>query len=527
MAKVVTLHDAGKLYGQEAEWAYCALDCTGTRAVYDALHPRLDHLTGRVYAFERALQAPAVAMAARGVRVDEAAVAEALKTLRAELKEREKAVDAMSPVKEVWDGVQKDTGACRKSTRKDGKHKWPRGVADNDPEKRCVDCGRPRLRRLPFNPSSAPGCLHLFRDLLEVPEPKLRKKDKSYGIDEDVLDKIAVARPDLQPLCTAIVEYRNVKKQIGFLTAKRTPEGRYPSTFNVGAAWTGRFSSSKDAFGRGGNLQNVAERHRHIFIADPGYELAYADLMQAESLVVAHVYEDQDYIEAHASGDVHTYATRLIWPGLPWTWDLKQDKAIAKQNPDWDLAPGHDYRWQSKRIQHGGNYGLSPRGISLIAHIPYPQAKSAYDQYHEAFPNIRAGQQRVRGQVERQERLVNTMGRPVRLFGRPRDGHTWKQGYAFDPQSTVADVLNVALWHVWKQYDPWLVQLLAQVHDAILFQYKVEDRERALRAVLEAMSMPVPVRGRVMVIPTEVAAGQNWGKRSDSNPKGMEEVHLE
>lgn len=537
MGRIVTLDDAygtGAVYGigldeQERYWAYNALDVTGTREVFDVLHSRLDTQTAQVYAFERALQAPALTMMRRGVLVDEPARKQAVKDLGKDLRRLEKSINKLPEVYEVWDLTEKETGACKANEGK--KHRWPRGEPDET--RVCSLCGAKRLKLKPFNPASSKQSMHLFRDLYGVPDHVLRKKDKSYGIDEDVLLRIKKYEPGLTPVVDGMLDIRGVKKQLGFLKAKLSPTGRFHSSFNVGAAWTGRWSSSKDPFGRGGNMQNIAERHRHIFIADPGMTMFYADLKQAESLLVAHLAGDDGYIEAHTSGDTHTHVARLVWAeDLPWTGDLKKDKALAKENnPEWDRAPGHEYRFQAKRIQHGGNYGLTPQGIAMIAKIPKREAEEAYENYHGAFPGIQVWQRNTKAEVMEGRALVNPLGRRIRLFGRPWDGHTYKQGLSYRPQSGVADILNLALWLVWRRHDPELVLVLAQVHDAILGQFRTEATQEALAAILDAMTLPVEVLGadgkwRTMTIPVEIAIGENWGKYGDDNPIGLKEVQI-
>ncbi len=331
----------------------------------------------------------------------------------------------------------------------------------------------------------------------------------------------------MAPLCRAILAVRDKQKQLGSLAAKLTPDGRYPSSFNVGAAWTGRFSSSKNPFGLGGNLQNVAPKHRRVFIADPGMEIGYADYMQGESNIVAHLSGDPKYIEAHRLGDVHTYVTRYVWPELPWTGDLAKDKKIAKQNPPWDLAEGHDYRFQCKRIQHGSNYGLTPFGISMIAQIPLSEAKRAYNSYMTEFDYIPAWQAWVRSQVLEHKPLSNALGRPWLPFGRPWDKHTWRQALSFLPQSLLADIDDIALYRVWLDLEEQEVQLLAQVHDALLHQFPKGHYDLE-REVLKRMQIPVPItdyRGntRIMTIGVETATGANWGHISPDNKLGIDE----
>lgn len=517
--------------GQLRYWAYNALDCTGTRKVWDVLRPRLDPARERTYAFHRALQAPVMAMMRRGVRVDQLRLNEALKTLRRELAVEIRKANRLPVVKEKWDGELKVTGLC--PTPPYGKrHKWPRGVEDG-PERKCEKCGVARVKKGLFNPNSHEQCAHLFHDLMGL--ARMKNKKKEWSVDDEVLEKLALKHPQHGDLFDVVRECRGLKKQIGFLSSRQTPSGRMPSTFNVAAAWTSRFSSSKNPYGLGTNLQNISERHRNIFIPDPGMELFYADLERAESLVVAYVSGDEGYIKAH-DGDTHTLVASYLWPDLPWTGDPTADKKVAEQNPTWDPAPGHSYRFQAKRIQHGSNFGLAPFGIAMIAHIPVKEAAAAQGRYFDAFPGIPAWQRETARKVAEQEPLVNPLGYTVALAGRPWDGHTVRQALSLVPQSTVAHVLNLGLWRVWRELDPELVMVLAQIHDAILGQWPVERREVAAKELVRRMKIAIPVTSptgtRTMTIQVEVMAGGNWGKFNDNpkkgplNPRGLKVLHV-
>jgi DNA polymerase-1 len=464
-------------------------------------------------------------MMLRGVRIDRTKRDTMIHEAKKELKRAEKQIQPM--VQATWDGTELETGICGEPLLGQH-HKWPRGVVDG-PDKRCERCGVSRVRRTVFNANSPDATSHLLYELLEM-DPLTNKQGKE-STDDDVLRRLSRSYPQHRTLIDQILVVRDAKKQLGSLMAKLSPEGRYYSSFNVGTAWTGRFSSSKNPFGYGGNLQNVAPKHRAMFIADPGHDLGYADYKQGESNIVAYLSGDERYIEAHALGDVHTYVTRLVWPHLSWTGDLAKDKKIAKVNPPWDTAEGHDYRFQAKRIQHGSNYGLSPYGISMIAQIPLEAAKEAYNNFMTQFDYIPAWQDWVKGQINERRPLVNPMGRSIVLSGRPWDKHTWRQGLAFLPQSTLADVDDLAMYRVWLDLEDAGVQLLAQVHDALLHQFPrgCLDLEREL---IKRMLIPVPVqdfRGntRIMTIGVESAVGRNWGHASDANPHGISERPVE
>lgn len=527
MARILDLRKLHMLpEGQLREWGYNTVDATVTREIADVLLPRLDAVDRRTYSFERAAQGPAMTMSSRGILVDTEVRGEVVRGLKAELRAEEKAFAKLRLVTEVWDGRVKITGACPSSKRKDGRHTWQPGVEDT-PERLCTQCGASRFGPAPFNPNSPDQVKHLLYDLLGI--KRQFDKDGAVTTDKEALERIGRRWPKYKGLTDGLLAIKGLKKQLGFLQARLTADDRYMSNFSVGTAWTGRWASSKNAFGFGANTQNIAERHRHIFIADPGYEFCYADLKQAESNIVAHLSGDEEYINAHASGDVHTYVTRLVWPELPWTGDLAKDKAIAKQLPDWDPVPGHDFRYQAKRIQHGSNYGLSPFGIAIIAHIPVDAARRAQRNYFAAFPWIRPWQRHIAVLVHDQEPIVNPLGIRVKLFGHPEREHTVKQGLAFPPQSTVAHIINIAVWQLWQQLDPEHLLLLAQIHDAVLWEHRIDRRAEVLGLAAPLMRIPVPItdyRGgqRTAIIETEAAVGLNWGHRTPNNPNGLVEV---
>lgn len=512
--------------GQIKDWLYNALDNTGTREIADVLLPRLNAKQARTYAFERALQGPAMAMMQRGINIDGLQRQRMIRELKQELAKDVSAIAKFEQIQSRWDYTTKNTGSCPLPARKDGKHKWEKWEKGADEHGRhCVACGSDRLIPDPFNANSADHVDHLVYDLLGIPVHTNKKGKRST--EGDILERIGNKYPKIRDITDAILAVRDKKKQLGSLSARLDKGGRYPSSFNIGAAWTGRQSSSKNPYGEGGNAQNVAPRHRKIFIADPGKLLGYIDLKQAESNVVAHISGDQVYIDAHKSGDVHTYVARLVWPELPWNGDLKKDKSIAKRLPEWDNVEGHDFRFQAKRIQHGSNFGLTPPGIAMIARIPMKQAFKAQENYFNEFQFIRTWQNFTAKRIREHLPLVNVLGREITLFGRPWEPHTIKQGLAFIPQSSVADILDLGMWRVWSEQDPTggnadEVELLAQGHDALLLQFD-KERKEVLHKTRRLLQIPIPVNGRIMQIEAEVAIGYNWAKQSPDNPHGMYE----
>lgn len=534
MAKTFNLSQAQYSSGMQREWLYNALDCIATLEIDNVLDAQMTDADRRTMNMYLASQAMAAEMTYKGIRVSESDREALQAQVTKEIQEVRRKLAKHPLIAPIWDKLEKNSGACHRPTRKDGKHKWPRGVEDT-PEKKCEDCGASRFKVRPFMPSSDDDLKHLFYDLWKL--KKQTDKDGKVTTGKEARERLRERYKKYAEPIALIDEFAGLNKQLGFLKF-RTDDGRFHAGFNVGVTDTHRWSSNKDQFGRGGNAQNITEKHRHIFTADPGKVLVYADLKQAESNIIAHVAGDPEYINAHLTGDTHTYVCRLVWPeginGQEWTWnDINADKKIATSAaPPWDDRPGHDYRFQSKAVQHGSNLGLTPFGLAIQKRIPVSAARDAQGRYFKAFPGIRDYQSMVRSAVEAQEPLITPLGVRFKLFGRPWDEGTYKQGLSKIPQATVGHIISIGLWRIAKQLPE--VDILAQIHDAILVQVD-EDRMDLVYDIMELMRVPVEVRGvdgtvRTVVIETEAAVGKNWGHANTNpdkgrlNPDGVREI---
>lgn len=528
MATKLSLYTGQSTTGFLSEQFYGALDTIATLEIDNVLDQHMKPEDRRTMNFYLGVQAPALAMTVRGIKVDQSAREAKVAALQKDLRRVERDLAKHPDIKPIWDKTELNSGACAAPKRKDGKHSWPRGVPDSA-EKRCEACGASRLKIRPFKPSSDDDLKHLFYDLWKL--KVITNKDGRVTTDKEAREKLRERSKPHAATIALIDEFAKIKKKLEFL-AFNAPDGRFHAGFNIGVTSTHRWSSNKDAFQRGSNAQNITEELRYIFTADDGYELCYADLKQAESNVIAHVAGDEGYIEAHAMGDTHTYVTRLVWPeginGQEWNWDdIKIDKAIATSaRPAWDDRDGHDYRFQAKAVQHGSNLGLTAFGLAIQKRIPVEAAREAQRRYFKAFPGIRNYQNMIRERVENQEPIINPLGVRFKLFGRPWDEGTYKEGLAVTPQSTVGHIVSIGVRRIWDNLPK--VQLLAQVHDAILFQFP-KGRYDLVYDALEAMTVPVPITGvdgktRVVTIGTEAAVGRNWGHATADNPEGIREI---
>jgi len=165
------------------------------------------------------------------------------------------------------------------------------------------------------------------------------------------------------------------------------------------------------------------------------------------------------------------------------------------------------------------NYYGTPGTMARHLKVASAVMEEFQRKYFSAFPGIPAWHRRVSSALTTSGRLTTAMGRERQFFGRARDDATLRKAIAFDPQSLVADILNEAMYRVWRDGHPE-TQLLAQLHDAILFQYPEELEDEVLAHNLPLMDIPVTVSGRVLRIPVEAAVGWTW---SHSGPDGIKE----
>lgn len=486
--------------GSTAEYhVYNGLDCLVTAEVFENLMDQASPEALRIYRWQMACQNMAMAAQLRGILVDDQARTEAMVDLAKD--ERKAIADLNGLHGAIWDRYDKVTKGC---TSESGRHKWPRGEPDET--RKCELCGKARMAKTKVNPHSTYDCARLFYDLLGA--QVVRNREGGRTTDKEALEKIEVRQPKLASTVEAVRGGRFARKMHGVLKSGISPDGRFHFSLNVGGTYTGRWSSNEDCFGYGTNAQNITEKLRRVFIADPGKELFYADLAQAESRCVAYLAEDQGYIDAHIYGDVHTNVCRLIWPELPWTGDDARDHEIADGTMA-DFDPEHSYRWHSKRAQHGLNYGLSYKGLARIVHIKEAAAADIRRRYFAQFPGLPVWHKSCATTLAAVGELTTPLGRTCQFLGRLWDPATIRQAIAYVPQSMVGDILNIGLYRVWHDLDPDRLQVLGQVHDAILGQTAKGD-SATIEEVKARMVFPIPVMGRVMEIPVDCKRGPNW-----------------
>jgi DNA polymerase I len=460
----------------ELLWIYNGLDCCVTREVFDVIEPQLDETTRRTYELELALQAPVLEMKIRGVKID--------------LHRRDGIIRELEESFRIF----------------------------QDSLNRFIVEG---LEQPPtFNWRSPAQLQKLFYKTLRLPEVQFQGRPT---VNRAALEKLK-SHFYARPFINHILALRDIGKRIGVLRTEIDPDGRIRTSYNIAGTSTGRFSSSLADFGTGTNLQNIEKRLRSIFIADPGMKFAQLDAEQGESRLVGaiewNLFGDPRYLDACESGDLHTAVCRLAWGNqLKWTGDIGVDRGLAEA----PFYREHSYRHMAKVLGHGTNYNGKPATMALHTKLDRGLIEQFQAAYFRAFPAHLQWHGRVAGSLLKDGFLTSLCGRRRWFFGRRDDDSTLREAIAFDPQSSLGDILNRGMLQVWETRR---VQLLLQIHDAILVQYSEEQEDEIIPCLVTNISVPLNLSGgRQLVLPFEVKTGWNWGDFADNNPDGLKKYN--
>lgn len=458
----------------DSDQIYNCLDSLLTHEIYHELN-KLSNEPPLLYQFEQALQAPILEIMLRGIKVDEY--------------EKRKAIAKLNETLSVLDNIlQRYAFAV-----------WGKRL----------------------NPGSTKQLLDFFYGTMKLQQIWTSKKGKqSLSMDRETLEKLSV-HFYAGPIITVILAIRDNLKQLQTLETEIDSDGRYRTSYNIGGTETWRLSSSSNAFGTGGNLQNIAPKLRRVFIADPGWKIGHIDLEQAESREVGWLcgtlFEDWAYLDACESGDLHTFTCKLIWRNFLWTGDNAKDRALAEQI----FYREFSYRDMSKRGGHGNNYYGTPYTMARHLKVPQKLMEDFQKSYFQAFPAIPRWHRWVASQLQTIQKLETPFGAVRHFFGRPNDETTLREAIAFVPQSSTATRTNLGLWRIWKHMPN--VRLLTQTHDAVDFEFSERENEAEVaEKALKLMEVELTHNGRRFVVPGEYKSGFNLGNFDPkTNPLGL------
>lgn len=328
----------------------------------------------------------------------------------------------------------------------------------------------------------------------------------SETCDDDALTKIAGRVPVLRPLIARIQALRSAGVFLStFVNMPRDVDGRLRCSYNVAGTKTYRFASSENAFGSGGNLQNIPTGDedeetliplpniRKLFLFDPGMTGFDLDGDSADLRIVtgeSGCRAMQDYFDAGAK------------PYVEIAKEFYRDPTITKHHPSYK---------RMKALCHGSNYGGEAPGLSERIGLPVHDIDRMQKWYFGMCPEIARWQEDIRKQVEERGWIENPFGYRLYVWDRISK-KIFNEALAWTPQSTVGILINRILLAIEKGFQE--VELLLQVHDSLTGQYPSyfgEEGKRRLKEIAE--SVKIPCRHQLVTVPAGIkTSNRSWGE---------------
>ena len=327
--------------------------------------------------------------------------------------------------------------------------------------------------------------------------PVYKKKKTGYSTDVDTLEKLKNHHPSIEK----ILEYRQVSKLNSTFVEGMIPyinerTKRVHSNFHQTVTTTGRISSTEP------NMQNIPTRMeigkplRKVFKPKDGYIFLDADYSQIELRIFAHISQDEEMIKAFNQGeDIHAQAASKVF-NVP----LEEVSSSLRS--------------KAKAVNFGIVYGISDYGLAEQIGVSKKEAKQYIEQYLEKYSGIKKYMEEIpelakeKGYVEtlfKRRRYIPELSSNnymVRQFGVRAAMNTPIQG-------TAADIMKIAMLNVYKELREKKLDanLVLQVHDELLIEVKIEEKEEASAILKKCMENVIKLS---IPLEVEVKAGYSW-----------------
>lgn len=378
-----------------------------------------------------------------------------------------------------------------------------------------------------INPNSPKQLMEYFYKELGNKPYKKKNAQGQYNdsIDVDALKRLVRQGGKASEAARIMLDIRSLSKRISTYLdiGKVDKDGRYRSSYKPVGAETGRLSSGETIFGTGGNQQNWPHDLLRFFLFDEGYIGYSFDLSQIENRIVAYTGGVLAQIEAFEQGiDLHTLTASIIFH--------KPYSQISKVDGSSSLGDGRQSeRYWGKKGNHGINYDESYKKFALVNEITEAEAKQTLEEIHQGYPQIRDGYHAMIQDMLKSTRTVTNLFGRTRLFlGPVHESYpnvpkhacveTFRQAYAHFAQSTCADKVNEqGVEHIYYDQEHYgLVELLAQIHDSVVFQIPLSlpwiEHAKILLRIKKSFETPLVWHDREIPTPADLAIGLNMCK---------------
>ena len=326
--------------------------------------------------------------------------------------------------------------------------------------------------------------------------PAKKKNKTGYSTDADALEAIE----HLDPIVRNVLQYRFITKLdstfVEGLLKQQSDDQRIHTRFMQCVTATGRISSMEP------NLQNIPVRTpegreiRKAFVPSEGNVLVGADYSQIELRLLAHISNDNAFLEAFNSGeDIHARTASEVF-----------------HLPKESVTP--ELRSAAKAVNFGIVYGISDFGLAKNLGIPVKTAASYIRSYFERYPDVEAY---LKDSVE----SGKEKGYAVTLLGRRRPLPELKSSnynvrqfgervaMNMPIQGSAADIIKMAMVEVYQKLKKggFQAKLILQIHDELIVDCPINEAEKVSALMQECMENVIKLNVKLVA---EAKIGRSW-----------------
>lgn len=345
-----------------------------------------------------------------------------------------------------------------------------------------------------FNIASPKQLGEVLFERLELMRGK--KNKQGYSTSVDVLNKLK----EKHPIIAKIMDYRMLMKlyttYIEGLKSSILADSKIHTIYTQTLTRTGRLSSIEP------NLQNIPIRTeygrqiRKAFIPSKESIIISGDYSQIELRILAHMAKVDALIEAFKNGlDIHTKTAADIFH-------------VSTGEVDSNM------RRMAKAVNFGIIYGISSFGLADNLDINFKEAQQFIEHYLETYPGIKEYMEDTKKQAYQLgyvKTLMNRRRNIPELFSENRMIRSGGERIALNTpiQGTSADIIKKAMVEIKRVFDEKKLnsKMILQVHDELVFDTLLEEKEEVIKIVTEVMEQIYPLDVPLKI---EIAYGNNW-----------------
>lgn len=304
-----------------------------------------------------------------------------------------------------------------------------------------------------------------------------------------------------------LLEYKRISKLITFIESWEDlqVDGRIYPSFNI-TARTGRTTCNSP------NIQQCPQDSyvRNLIEARPGWKLVEIDFSQLELRVASWLSGDINMQHAYQSGsDLHSKTTELLFGD---TSELSHDEQKRLRTNSKSANFGFLYGMVAKTfVAYARNYGLN---------LTLEDSEKIRADFFNAYPRLLVWHEECKEFARQHGYIESPIGRK-RWFDNI-NGYDFKKRSADERQAINSpvqgfgsDLCTSALADIVfsKELDHTIFNVLASVHDAILFEIRDDYVDELVPKLKYMMEHPSIIDGIDVPIPlvADVEVSQSWG----------------